>query len=254
MEGFKPEKINNKESLEGDELEKYIETISEELIEKENIPLTSECRIDPNEYADVYNEDVISKDIEEVDKIKKRLAKEANMGIDTWEKKRKEAKGNKFEELKTVAYHKNSDSNLIVVRSSEYDDFINGVDNVMVDKKSGKVVCAIDEVVDDSGESNIYKNKVRNISEKNKAGGATIKYCFTYKEGEDKPRLDTARNVPIFHLSLSRGDLQKEISKFEDGDQEKELFEKLNKQISSQVRKGDFGSRVSEIDRDKWMV
>jgi hypothetical protein len=124
----------------------------------------------------------------------------------------------------------------------------------MVDKKSGKVVCAIDEVVDDDGESNIYKNKVRNISEKNKAGGATIKYCFTYKEGEDKPRLDTARNVPIFHLSLSRRDLQREISKFEDGDQEKELFEKLNKQISSQVRKGNFGSRVSEIDRDKWMV
>lgn len=255
MEGLNIEKINNEEKApEKEKLTNYLEKTSETLKEREGIPLTSECRVDENEYVDVYSQQAVKEDLEKVNRTKKILAEKADMSLSEWEINRQKSNGNKFEELKTAVYNKNSDGKLIVVRSSEYDDFVNGVDNIMIDKRTGNVVCAIDEIVDDEGESKVYKNKERNIAKKNKQGGVDIKYGFTYKNGEDKATLDRVRNVPIFSLSLSRRELQQEIRKFEKGDQEKELFVRLNKQISKQVNVVNLGDeRISEADIEKYM-
>ena len=72
-----------------------------------------------------------------------------------------------FEMLKTSIMHKKIGERFIVVRSSHYDDNINKVDNVLVDRKTGHTICALDEVSPKSMQDGESLKKQREIRMRN---------------------------------------------------------------------------------------
>lgn len=67
----------------------------------------------------------------------------------------------------------------LVVRTSEYDDFEAGVDHLIIDRQTGLVVCAIDEVV----ESGRTVEKQERSAIKLRRGGSSIKYGLRVVDG-----------------------------------------------------------------------
>ncbi|MFA5155445.1 MAG: hypothetical protein WC453_03335 [Patescibacteria group bacterium] len=87
----------------------------------------------------------------------------------------------------------------VVVRASNYDDYENGADQLIIDKETGAVVCGIDDVIDNLGAQS-DKLKDKKIGRKMAAGGAQIKYGATIQNG--KLIRASLSNLPIFYFSL----------------------------------------------------
>lgn len=168
------------------------------------LPVDSSCRVMMEPFAEIYGKEEVEADIAFVKRKEKDWREE---GVE----KSKPPIGEEFELLKTAIFNKYLGKKFIVVRSSLYDDYKNGVDNVMIDKASGNVVCAFDEVGD---ESFFKKMKEGRIASKNfEEGGASIKYGIVLRDG----RLTAERleNLPIFCLSLSAEAIEEGIQKME---------------------------------------
>ena len=131
-----------------------------------------------------------------------------------WHKEEKEKNfGELWEKAKTVILNKIISSGFIVVRASKHDDYENGVDNIIIDKETGNVVCAFDEVSAEEGTEK-EAEKSEKVEGKNKEGGATIKYGITVNE-ENKIIKKEIRNIPVFYLRLSGRDLVKLLHKMD---------------------------------------
>ncbi len=125
-----------------------------------------------------------------------------------WHKKEKEKNfGELWEKAKTVILNKIIGTEFIVVRASKHDDYENGVDNIIIDKETGNVVCAFDEVSAEEGTEK-EAEKSEKVEEKNKEGGATIKYGITVNEEKQIIKKEI-KNIPVFYLRLSGRDLVK---------------------------------------------
>lgn len=124
-------------------------------------------------------------------------------------KRTHEAKqGNLAELAVTALLHTVLKEHFIVVRSAEYDDLKNGVDNLIIDKTTGAVICAFDELLSDSDVGNNDREDKKGSKVINTAlnNGSEVKYGAELKEG----KLARARitNTPIFYLKLDKGILK----------------------------------------------
>ncbi len=172
-------------------------------LKKQNIPVESDCRIDINAFVEDYNSrEAVARDREYV-----RYCEDMfyhGLGWREREKRRKNTWGEKLEMLKTSVFHKFLRGEFVVARSSRYDDIKNGIDNVIVDKTNGNVICALDEVGDTSGD--VFREKERKILEKDRRGGSTLKYGLVIKEDKETQKLSinktSIKNIPIFYLAL----------------------------------------------------
>ena len=147
------------------------------------------------------------KDNDLVLKLENDWAQEKGMSLEAWRVGKEKASGTVAEFALTLMLDKILGGRFIVARASEYDDYCNGIDNVIIDKESGAVICGFDEVVDDM--QGYYseakkKDKIKKISD---SGGAEIKYGATFIDGELKPA--SFENVPTFYLSLSSSELSR---------------------------------------------
>ncbi len=132
----------------------------------------------------------------------------------------------------TVLLQKLLPERFVVVRASKYDDYNNGVDQLILDKESGNVICGIDEVVT----SNPSKKEIK-IQTKMEKGGFKVKYGARFKNGELS--LESLKHIPAFYLSMNKDDLLKLSSYIkEDGGElvEQELFIKLKDSLLKQVK------------------
>lgn len=75
--------------------------------------------------------------------------------------------GSVFEMLKTAIMNKKLAGQFIVVRSSYYDDYCNGVDNVIVHKETGDIICAIDDCSQETVGDGRVSGKITMVREKN---------------------------------------------------------------------------------------
>ncbi len=196
----------------------YIENLQEftketaESFREEGVPVDDSCRVDMYafegiecELKGIYSKDRIKKDQEYVDKMLKKFG-------DKGEQEKLKTRGEQLEMLKTCVFHKFLKDEFIVVRSSQYDDINNGVDNIIVERKTGKVLCAVDDVADNSGRR--FHQKEQKIAEANlETGGAYIKYGLGMKD--EKPVLKPQLNVPKFYLALSGEDVKKGLKDLE---------------------------------------
>ena len=165
--------------------------------------------------------------------------------------------------LKTALFNKFLGDKYVVVRSSRYDDYKNGVDNVMMEIKTGNVVCAFDEISDDT--NFFHAEKEKKIEERNfKSGGASLKYGMSLKDGKLVPA--RLQNLPIFCLSLNpekvrESLLQMEFSPIKKSPIEEELFRALMEELTAQIQMFEekmpqalaeaSGSKTAELEKLK---
>lgn len=250
--GFENLEKNLKASCQGEKekkekaLENFLENLAENL-RKEGIPVKNDCRIDPTNFVEVYSPQEIERDKREIEELEKKFAAEERERKETkkWGKsgeraleiEEEEKIGEKLEILKTAVFSKFLAKDFIVARTSRYDDIKNKIDNVILDKKSGNLICAVDDVGETSG--SIYEQKREKILEKNRRGGGKLKYGFKLEDG--KLKLGKVSNIPIFLLVLPVRHIEMGIANFcpsfnEISDYEKKLYNFFISALDFQIR------------------
>lgn len=230
-----PKEKENEIRENAEKVRNFLSIISQEL-RSERLPITEgDCRINMNPFKnnDIKKDKRYIKEIEE--KIDDGLTKDG-FSIDEIKEKKIMADGERFERLKTVILHKAFGKDFIVARSSRYDDIKNGIDNVIIEKETGNVVCAVDDIT--TKDSNAEKDKITDfrfedkkeyVARKNKKGGAELKYGISVEKGRIVKK--NIGNLPVFCISLSPETLKKT---------EKTLISSLNRKDGKSQEEEDF--------------
>lgn len=165
------------------------------------------------------------------------------------ENKEKEKNG-QMEMFVSALFHKMLKDDFVVVRASAYDDYTNGIDTVMVNVKTGDVVCAFDEVHDHKASARM-EEKEEKIKKKALRGGSTLAYGIGMEEG--KLVRKAAEHLPVFFLSLSTKDLEDALAGMNYGaevsEKEREVFGMFLSSLKNQ-QEMLLGERVSPAVRE----
>ena len=163
----------------------------------------------------------------------------AGQAMTDWIKKREESNGMMIEKSITVLLHKMLQDDFIVARTSLLDDYRHGVDNLIIDKKTGAAICGFDEVQsanNQESDRNTDLKKIKILENISKYQGAFIKYGATIKNNDFKRC--SLRNVPTFFLTLSEGDvadITTEIDNKDVSSNEKKVLLNMVLSIESQM-------------------
>lgn len=173
------------------------------------------------------------------------LAKESDVTDEMrteFKEKRAKSKSELAEMISSYVMFKFLGDDYIIARASTYDDY-RGVDNIIVNKKTGAVICAFDDVHED-----IYNNDERDTALEEKkqlaikiaeAGGQKIKYGFGMEDGKIVKK--ELSNVPKLFLRFSVADLDNAIDTIDCSDinnkteGESLIFNRIIEQLVSQV-------------------
>jgi len=216
-------------------LRKQLKEIAAELKES-GIGVDDECRINMEAYRNEpkYANSVVKDkaEVADMEKTWKEQEKRASAGIiDAKTHDKKNRSGEQMEMFKTALFNKAIGGKFFVLRSSRFDDYKHGIDNIIVEKETGAVVGAFDEVVSRDGELD-KGSKIRAI---NGTKGGYLKYGVGLENGK-ATKQENAR-IPLFYLALTYKELENAISSFE-SDQENlsELEKKLLKKLADSVK------------------
>lgn len=156
---------------------------------------------------------------------------------------RAKEKSRQLEMAMTILLHKAFGKRYIIVRSSKYDDYNRdgGIDNVLVDKETGTVICGFDEVRNNP-KSHRKAEKGDKVLERARAGGTELIYGLSIDEGTMK--LKSMSNLPLFFLSIDEDEYEELIGSLQYGerrytnlnDVEKKYIEKIRTSISDQQK------------------
>jgi hypothetical protein len=155
--------------------------------------------------------------------------------VEEWRKSKDRNPATITEMAVTLVLHRLLSDRFIVARASTFDDYKYGVDNVLIDKKTGAVVCGFDEVLgyegDDGGEK-----KDEKIKKSLAHGGTSLKYGATIEDGKIKRQ--ELKNIPTFYLSLSKEELSSLLKDLKSNNQatenEKHLVLKMLSSLDKQ--------------------
>ena len=115
-------------------------------------------------------------------------------------------KSSQAEMVITALLHKILKERFLVVRSSLFDDYTNGIDNFILDKETGAVICAFDEVIENEGDkARGESGKAEKIKKIAMKGGTEAKYGVSLSDG--KLVRNAVQNIPVFYLTLESKDL-----------------------------------------------
>lgn len=123
-------------------------------------------------------------------------------------KNKEESNPGQTEMAITALLHKMLKGRFVVVRASTYDDYMNEMDNLILDTETGAVICAFDEVLLNEGDDPNNSIKLKKITDIALEGGKKAKYGLAL-EGDKIVRSGLQENVPVFYLELKRSDLNK---------------------------------------------
>jgi hypothetical protein len=219
-------------------------------IEKDGMLIDPETgRLNPMGYSSVYTADEIARDNEKVEERKSKW----ETGVD-----KRVLQGERLELLKTAIFQKHMSNKFIVVRSSEYDDIFNNIDNVILNKQTGEVVCAIDDFCDNPmGRKGLDLSVKKTRTEQfNQHGTAKLKYSLGIDNSTGQKR-PVARGeelkIPVFYLSISPEDLEAYIRTFDTtgdsaGHSEINLLKIFISQLTTQIF--EFGLPTKKTDPD----
>jgi hypothetical protein len=128
---------------------------------------------------------------------KMKLREKQKKGKKKMKERSKQSKANKIEQAIMLLFYKFLKEEFIVVRSAVYDDYKAGVDNLIVNKRTGEVICAID----DFHEGEHDRNKAEKTKRKAEKGGSTVHFGLGVKDG--KIIRTKMENLPVFYLGIS---------------------------------------------------
>lgn len=251
MEKFKPENLSPLEGYEKEQEEKLeklqeVLEVTREKLNFEKIPATDDCRIDMDAFEGIYSREEIARDEDIIKKWEGEWKeKELYKNIELLKE------GNQLEVLKTFIFNKFAGDKLLAVRASRYDDIMGGVDNILINKNTGKTICAFDEVGDVKGDK--YQEKKSKILEKNKRGGAGLKYGLKLnrEKGEAELKRGPRERLPIFFLALPSEVIDESVKNLkpsfeEKSDYEKKIFDYFSNCIKEQTSFLNLSSETSK--------
>lgn len=214
----------------------FIRSAAEKLREDDRLPVRNDGRIDMSAFSDVHPD--LKKDEQTVRKWQKEW--HGNLTENELEEERLKSDGEKLELLKSAIFTKNLGSEFIVTRASLYDDIKNGIDNVLIERHTGYVVCALDEISTTSGVE-LETKKERVLKRNMAAGGATLKYGIILKDigGQKQFTLGRIEHIPVFYIALPKEHIEKGLENFSasgQSDFEKSLFEYFISTLHAQVK------------------
>lgn len=194
----------------------FLSEMAKEL-KNQGIPVDDRCRIQMEAFEKIYSPSKVKKDKEKIQELEEEWkALEASL--------RKEKKeGEELEVLKTLIFHKFCGKELLVVRSSRFDDIFNHVDNLMVEKETGNPVCAYDEVIGTSGE--LLLRKREKVLLRNTEGGVRLKYGISLQKG--KIELGRISELPIFYLTYPKEEFKRGIKELRSLEEKSPYEEKI---------------------------
>jgi hypothetical protein len=152
----------------------------------------------------------------------------------TWLKKKENNPSSIAEKAVSSLMVKFFGERFVIARASKFDDYENGIDNVLIDKETGAVVCGLDDVLGHEGDDGGDK-KQEKMDKIYRKQGATLKYGATVVSGELKRK--SFRYLPVFFLALSKEELGSLCSDFKDNiksDVEYRVMEKLVNSLNEQ--------------------
>lgn len=211
------------------DLEKQLETMAQEINKEFPGFLTDKGKVA------LLGEDANS-DAELVESQELAWAQETSKDIDNWRDGKEKNPGNITEMALTIVFNKFLREKFVVARASDYDDYNNGVDQIIIDKETGAVVCGFDEVIGHNGDDGGNK-KSQKIQHKMESGGAKIKYGATIEDGElIRKKL---KNIPAFYVAISKEELNELLLALksdspEPSQSEKKVFVKLLNSLQNQ--------------------
>ncbi|MEK9135164.1 MAG: hypothetical protein AAB451_02595 [Patescibacteria group bacterium] len=216
-----------------EQLNDFLESMSLQL-KAEGMPVGNDCRVDMGAFEGAYSPEVIKKDEEMIEKYRKEwYGSSAESGVGN--------PGEDLEMLKSAIFYKNLKKDFVVLRSSAYDDIKNGADNIIIERSTGNVVCALDEVEDTAGK--VYEKKKETVLNRNiERNGVSLKYGLAFEKAGDKMKLKfgAMKGLPIFYLALPESHVEEGIKNFdpseESSDYEKKLFSYFIASLNSQIR------------------
>lgn len=216
-------------------------------IKKYNEVLGSQC-LDQNGAIEMINHPAYSPaDTELVEAQKVGFASQFNQSVSEWEKRKELDPANLTELALTAMLQKILPERFLVVRSTAYDDYNNGIDKFIIDRETGNVVCGIDEVIARSYYSGPSK-KEKKIKAKMAKGGFQAKYGLKFEQGALV--LESLKNIPAFYLSLNREDLISLSQCLEAetiSEVEKEIFNRLKESLLDQINSYEKQSLIKPL-------
>jgi hypothetical protein len=155
-------------------------------------------------------------------------------------KERRLREGNQLEMLACAIFGKNLGEQFIVVRTSPHDDRAHKADVAILDRTTGSLVCAFDEVGDASGEK--YEKKQTLVRDKNLTGGVSLKYGIGVhaEQGKEKIVPSAAEHLPLFYIAVPSDRIRKGMEEFiadpiRQSEFEERLFSYFLATISAQI-------------------
>lgn len=109
-----------------------------------------------------------------------------------------------LEKVMTILLDRYLGDKYLVLRTATYDDYANGIDNLIINKTTGETICAFDGLNEEFDNKRRDK-KLKKVKNQTRKGGGKIKYGLSIKDGIlEKKEL---KNLPIFYLSLTKSEL-----------------------------------------------
>jgi hypothetical protein len=170
------------------------------------------------EKGGIYAPEIIIEDQESVDALDRHNSSADNENVQKYYKvttpeevvakhreTKEKSKSNQAEMIITALLHKVLKERFLVVRASVFDDYKNGTDNLILDKETGALICAFDEVLKNESDEGKAPVKMEKIKKKAMFGGGEAKYGISLQDRTLKRA--QVRNIPVFYLTLESKDL-----------------------------------------------
>lgn len=192
------------ESLEkietGETYEKLKAEIAAEALElrKMGFEVDDECRIKPEPFEAMHGAASVERN--------KKAVKDLESKFEPASKEQIE-RGETLEMEKTLGFNKHwFGKRLLALRTAKYDDYVNGVDNLIIDKETFEPLAAVDTTT-------AYLAKAKQLAAKIQYG-SQLKYGYGLsKEGIEKVAY---QNLPLFIISFKPEELNELMENYED--------------------------------------
>lgn len=254
--GFKAERPKNIRELQKKLISDISINLNQEVEQNHGISnlVNSECQVRTEAFEDVYSQDLLEDSAFDVHEREVEFsgATRPNMQafykdqhgvegeeaiITKWESEKKKNKNNQMELAVTSLFYKVLSKRYFIFRPAKYDDYLNGIDNIIIDKETGSVICAFDEVHEggDGDRTLVKQEKITKIARK---GGARVRFGLAIEDG--KLKRTKLENLPIFYLGLKTDELNSLMENMEydlnkdPSLQELEIFRKLISSVKEQ--------------------
>jgi len=246
----------------------------------EGIGVTDDCRIDMDAYAHFYPKPGKDDNEKVENRYKRYMSDYQEVDFDNKKnhpnKTAEQIKGEQFEkensqlEIFTLAiFNKFLGDDFIAVRASEYDDFRNSADIVILKKSTNELVCALDDVR--GADYKVSNKKVKMEKKYKNSEGGQLQYALEAIKENGRIRVahcKPRRNLPIFYLPLDDKDLKDKGNPClknglrilnpnlaERSSEEKKYFDKFIRAIYEQIQfygpkvKGDLKTNMDNFSK-----